>query len=230
MKKSAAPWFLIGGGLAGLSAILLAVKKGSDTATAVEKAVAGQNPDADKPTPMVGGYPKIKAHLTGYWPLMEGLSKKERLMEGDSKDRKGRQVHTLEQHMADPIAHPYVSVAGDYTLWPDGQRISLSPWPNAVFRVVDTGGHFFGVNKVYRVAGEEPLDICVNSPKTVVPKKNVIATIYPGDTFAAKKGPQAVDASKFKGQTVMTGSPRESHFAAAEAIVGAYYDALQRGL
>lgn len=229
MKKSAAPWLLIGGGLAGLSAILLAVKKSGDTTTAVEKAVAGQNPDVDKPTPMASGsYPKISARLTGYWPFQAGLDKAARLMEGGKNDRTGAPLYTLEMYQAGKA--PYVSVAGDWQIWPYGQRISINHWPNVVFRVVDTGGNFWGAKKVYRVEGREPLDICVDSSKTFVPKKDTVVTIHPGDVLGHKTGPKAVVASRFKGQTVMTGDERGPQFAAAEAIVGAYYDALQRGL
>ena len=125
----------------------------------------------------------FNARITGYWPYQAGLTPKERRMEGGTRDRRSRPIHTLEQHLADPVAHPYVSVAGDDAIFPYGQRLILSAWPDAVFRVVDTGGHFRGVNKLYRVAGREPLDIAVDSSKTLVPKKGVTAKIVHGDNW-----------------------------------------------
>jgi hypothetical protein len=182
---------MVGGGLATVGGILFAFKRSSDTKENVEKAVGA------------GG--KVAIHATGYWPFQKGLSVTERKMEGGTTDRKGNPLHTLEMHQKDPVNHPFVSVAGDYEIWPYGQKISLSPWPNSVFRVVDTGGHFHGVNKVFRVVGEEPLDIAVDSSTTIVPKKGVIATIFPGDNF--EKG-KLVATSKFKDQTV-AGEVRE---------------------
>ena len=213
---------LLGGGATALIAALFLAKKKSDTTTDTIK-------DILAPTvPTVPGQlasPKgatVAIHATGYWPYVAGLTDAERKMEGGTKDRKSRPLYTLEMFQAGKA--PYVSVAGDYTIWPDGQRIALSPWPGVIFRIVDTGGHFHGSNKVFRVVGEEPLDICVDSSKTIVPKKNVTATIFPGDNF--EKG-RAIVASKFKDQTVVVGDARVT---AAEAIVGAYYDALERNL
>lgn len=188
--RKALPIALVGGGVAALGAlgagIALAFKSNA-TARGVENAVA------------TGG--AFKAHLTGYWPFVKGLSAKERKMEGGVNDRFGKPLHTLEMHQQDPSTHPYVSVAGDYTIFPYGQRLIISVWPDLVFRVVDTGGHFFGSKKRYRVMGEEPLDICVDSSSTTVPKKNVTATIVLGDHFA-KKGLKEVATGKFQGQTV----------------------------
>lgn len=216
MKKL--PLFLVGGGIASVAAAFFAVRKSGQTTDAIKAAVS-----SPPLAPMIPGAPAnrpaVAIHATGYWPYVSGLSAADRKMEGGTTDRKGRPLHTLEQHLSDPTNHPYVSCAGDYEIWPDGQRVSLSPWPTAVFRVVDTGGHFHGVNKVFRVTGEEPLDIAVDSSKTAVPKSGVIASIYPGDNFASGR---SVVASKFKDQTVVTGI--------ATAIVDAYYDELARGL
>lgn len=200
-KKSIVPALLLGGGtaaLAGLGAWWVLRRINAATA-AVEKAVA------------TGGI--VKAHATGYWPFVEGLTAKERLMEGgvkgaaswngrrvvDPRTGKRVQLHTLEQHLSDPVKYPEVSVSGDPVVWPFGQRLVMSPWPNAVFRVVDTGGHFTGIHKTFRVFGEEPLDIAVNSSKTFVPKKDVTARIVAGDNW---QGGQAVAVSKLKDQTV----------------------------
>jgi hypothetical protein len=190
---------LIGGGvaLAG-GAAYLAFRKSVKTTESVQKAIAGVT-DIDTPPSERG---KVKVRATGYWPYT--AREDERQMEGGTKDRKGKPIITLEQHLADPATYPYVSVSGDDALWPYGQRISIDAWPNAVFRVVDTGSHFRGAGKVYRVAGYEPLDIAVNSSKTKVPKL-VVATIFPGDNFEHGK---AVATSGFKDQTVVVGEGR----------------------
>lgn len=142
----------------------------------------------------------FQARLTGYWPVSDTASAAEKRMEGGNNDRKGKPLHSLEQHQADPAAHPYVSVAGDDAIFPYGQRIELDAWPRAVFRVVDTGGHFRGAGKVYRVLGREPLDIRVNSNKTVVPK-TATAVIRKGDHF--DKTSREVAAHKFEGQALV---------------------------
>lgn len=205
MRK--APLFLIGGGVAAIAALFFAKRKSATTTDAITRAVSGtassSEGDVVVKTPSGASGAKVAVHTTGYWPYQEGLTAAERKMEGGVTDRRGNKLFTLEQHLSDPVTFPYVSVAGDYTIWPYAQRISLSAWPNAIFRVVDTGGHFFGAKKVYRVSGEEPLDIAVNSSKTVVPKSGVIATIFTGDNF--EKG-KAVATGKFTGQTVTAGN------------------------
>jgi hypothetical protein len=65
-------------------------------------------------------------------------------------------------------------------------------------RVVDTGSHFRGAGKIYRVAGAEPIDVCVASSKSEVPKL-VDAQIVAGDSFDPKK---MIATSGIKGQTV----------------------------
>lgn len=211
MSRRLTSGLLIGGGLAaaGVAIFWISRKKSTET-TDVLKAALTLPPSTGGPTNM-DNLPKVKIHATGYWPYhaAAGTDAKAKKMEGGTKDRRGRPIHTLEQHLRDPVAHPYVSVAGDFEIWPDGQRISLSPWPNAIFRVVDTGGNFYGAKKVYRVVGEEPLDIAVDGPQTRVPKKDVVATIYPGDNWggaglrpkAAEKG-ALVSLDRFKDQKV----------------------------
>ena len=186
-KSKAGSFLLIGGGLVTVGAIWYGVRKSSATVEAIQEAVKK------------GGV--FQSRLTGYWPYVEGLTAKERLMEGGKTDRKGQPLHTLEMHLADPVKHPYVSVAGDYEIFPYGQRILIDAWPNAVFRVVDTGGHFHGAGKLIRVLGHEPLDVAVDSSKTVVPKLASV-TIVPGDNF---EHGAAVATGKFKGQTVTAG-------------------------
>jgi hypothetical protein len=143
---------------------------------------------------------QFHARLTGYWPFQRGLSAAERKMEGGATDRKGGPLYTLEQYLAGQA--PYVSVSGDDSIFPYGQRLAIDVWPGVPFRVTDTGGHFRGAGKVYRVMGYEPLDICVDSDQTKVPKL-ATATIASGDHF--DKAGKAVAASGFRDQTVLTG-------------------------
>jgi len=179
-------WWWVGAIVVGI----FALRKGADDAAAVEEETVAA----------VASGGTIDVRLTGYWPFVEGLSAAQRLMEGGIKDRKGKPLHTLEDHLADPGAHPYVSVSGDDAVFPYGQRLVISAWPGAVFRVVDTGGHFRGAGKVYRVLGREPLDICVASSSTVVPKDGTTATIVSGDNFA---GGKSVNASNLQGQSIV---------------------------
>lgn len=221
MSKKAAPWLIIGGGVTALSAFF-ASKKASETSEAVERAVSIP-PSALPP----GKLPTVNVRLTGFWPY-DAHTPAEKLMEGGVRDRWRQPIYTLEMYQQGKA--PYVTVAGDYTIWPAGQRISINHWPGVVFRVTDTGSHFFGAKKVYRVAGREPLDIAVQTRNTHVPKKDSVATIHVGDTWgktpSPKAGPAVVQAGGFKGQNVVLGA----EVAAAEAIVGAYFDALKEGM
>lgn len=193
---------LFGGGATVLTAVLMRRK-----AVEIEDAISDAVDSPPVPLPLAPSdrskLRSFKAHLTGYWPY--AATEGERKMEGGKKDRMGRPIITLEMHQSDPVKYPYVSVAGDWTIWPDGQRVILSPWPNAVFRIVDTGSHFFGAKKVYRVIDEEPLDIAVNSSKTTVPKKDVIMSVVPGDTFGSKKGPKVAQTGKLPSQSIVLG-------------------------
>lgn len=175
---------MLAGAAAAAATAALAAWRSAATSDATSAAVAG------------GG--TFKARLTGYWPFT--ATEAERRMEGGVHDRKGKPLHTLEQHLADPQAHPFVSVSGDDAIFPYGQRVSIDAWPGAVFRVVDTGGHFRGADKVYRVTGREPLDVCVASKGTPV-KKDAAATIYAGDHF--DKPGKEVARGKFQGQVVV---------------------------
>jgi hypothetical protein len=137
----------------------------------------------------------FEARLTGYWPFAATPS--EIQMEGGVNDRKGKPLHTLEDVQAGKA--PYVSVSGDDAIFPYGQRLQLDVWPGVVFRVVDTGSHFRGATKIYRVAGREPLDICVATKDSVVPKLAEV-TIVKGDHF--DKPGKEIATTKFQGQTV----------------------------
>lgn len=174
-------------GAAGLSGAALMWRKAEQVAQQTTDAVA------------TGG--TFQARITGYWPYAAKTAA-EIKMEGGHNDRKGKPIHTLEQHRADPVAHPYVSVSGDDAIFPYGQRISIDEWPDAIFRVVDTGGHFRGLNKIQRIANAEPLDVAVDSPATKV-KPLATVTIHKGDHF--DKLGKEIAVEKFKGQVVSVG-------------------------
>lgn len=239
------PMLLVGGGLAVGGIVMYAMRRSQQTTNAIQNAIAGTappaepailpSPDAPQLQPAVeagtGGY--VKLRLTGYWPFTARADEKQ--MEGGVFDRKmpsayknqpnsqqykDHVLHTVEQHLADPVNVPFVSLSGDYTIWPYGQKVII-PWANGrtvIGRVVDTGSHFFGAGKIYRVAGEEPIDVCVNSSETVVPK-NVTAQIVPGDNFEHGR---AVAAGGFKGQSIsgdiVEGRLTQDHEALARAL------------
>jgi hypothetical protein len=121
--------------------------------------------------------------LTGYWPFSATAA--EKLMEGGTNDRKRNPLHTLEDFQNGDAE--FVSVSGDYTIFPYGQRIAIDEWPDVIFRIVDTGSHFHGAGKVYREPGREPLDICVASSATPI-TPDAVATLFPGDTLDGGKG------------------------------------------
>ena len=183
-SKYLGPALLVGSGLGAVALAYFASRKSEKVEEEVKEKLSS------------GG--RFNARLTGYWPFKPNMTEAERRMEGGHKDRKGKPLITLEMHRSDPSKYPYVSVAGDDAVWPYGQRIALDAFPGVVFRVVDTGQHFRGTNKLYRVAGHEPLDICVDSPKSIK-NQTTSATIFPGDNFA--KG-AAVAAGKMQGQKV----------------------------
>lgn len=135
--------------------------------------------------------------LTGYWPFSATVL--ERLMEGGTNDRKGNPLHTLEDFQAGNA--PFVSVSGDYTIFPYGQRVTIDQWPDVVFRIVDTGSHFHGSGKVYREAGREPLDICVATSSTAI-TPDATATLVPGDTL--DNGAMTVDYAAIGGDALTT--------------------------
>ena len=110
--------------------------------------------------------------LTEYHP---DAPAKERKLEGGKNDRRKVPLITLEQHLADPARFPYVAVASDLILHGApvayGTRVYLTladpRLAAAVFRLVDTGGHFLEPrypgdperDKQIRVPGHEPLDV-----------------------------------------------------------------------
>lgn len=140
----------------------------------------------------------LKVKLTEYHPFREGMTAAQHKMEGGRNDRMGKPLHTLEDFNAGNA--PYVSVSGDDEIWPYGQRIEIADFPGVVFRVVDTGDNFRGLNKMYRVIGYEPLDICVYSAS--LPRLTT-ATIIDGDRFGkTPQGMTEVQTDLFEGQSL----------------------------
>ena len=148
---------------------------------------------------------QIQLRLTGYWPWEAAQSgdAAEKNMEGGVNDRKGKPLHSVEDFFAGKSA--YVSLSGDDKAWPWGQRVDFvwSDGRKVIGRVVDTGRNFRGSTKVYRAAGNEPLDVAVRS-KSTHPPTFVTGTIVKGDTLE-KTGAAVVDTSKFQGQSVVVG-------------------------
>lgn len=124
----------------------------------------------------------INVRLTEYYPFQTGLSKKQKQIEGGVFDRRGKPLHSLEDFVEGKA--PYVSLACDYTGGPPGNAAEFRHYGQLVwiprlmldirkyvdnvpdsltiipFRLVDTGGNFFGDKKQVRVAGYEPIDVC----------------------------------------------------------------------
>lgn len=143
----------------------------------------------------------IRLRLTGYWPFA-AKTEAEKKMEGAPVDRKGRALHTVEDYFAGDS--DYVSLSGDSAAWPYGQKLIL-PWDGGrqlVGRVVDTGQHFRGADKVYRETGAEPIDVCVFSRATKV-DRTVTAQIIKGDHF--DKPSAKIATELFRGQSVVVG-------------------------
>lgn len=155
----------------------------------------------------VAGGGTFKVHATGYWP--ETARADERKMEGKNVDRIGEPLHTVEDYQAGRSDH--ASVSGDPDIFPYGQKIVVDWFDGTIVgRVTDTGSHFHGLKKVYRVVGEEPLDFDVHSSSTPVPKHGVVARIVPGDHWASKtkRSVAEVATEKIKDQVVIGTVPR----------------------
>jgi hypothetical protein len=198
MKKRTSSYLLLGGGALTLGAAWLMIRRAGSTRTDVEKAIAGTDePQGDQGAQSTQGRGLVDLKLTTYWPF--AATPEERKMEGGLKDRKGNPLHTVEDFLAGKS--DYVSLAGDYTIWPYGQKV-LIPWGDKTLtgRVVDTGGHFFGAGKLYRVVGHEPIDVCVFDKSNKPPKSTVTAQIVAGDSFESGA---SVATGKLKGQTIL---------------------------
>jgi hypothetical protein len=200
MKKFLAPLLLIGGGAATAAVVWYGMRKSDDTTSAIEQILnTGSAVDSE------GTHTSsIQIRATGYYPFQEGLTPAQRKMEGAPVDRKGKPLFTLEDFLAG--RSEYVSLSGDFKVFPYGQKLILD-WngKKIIGRVTDTGSHFFGVSKVYRALGHEPIDVCVESSKTIVPKL-ITGQIISGDNF---EGGKVVATAGLKGQTI-TGDVDES--------------------
>src|SRR5688572_16001989 len=108
----------------------------------------------------------IKVRLTEYTPFRKGM------MQGGILDRKGKPLYSLEDFLDGKS--PYVSLACDSQGGSPGNVSEFCKYGYKVelpeinkkyerpieFCLVDTGGHFLGKNKVVKVAGHEPINIC----------------------------------------------------------------------
>lgn len=124
----------------------------------------------------------IKVRLTEYYPFQAGLSEREKQIEGGVLDRIGKPLYPLEDYIEGKA--PYVSLACDstggppanarefriygYKVWLPELCININSYIDTPvifplpidFRLVDTGGFFYGDGKQVRVAGYEPIDVC----------------------------------------------------------------------
>lgn len=120
--------------------------------------------------------------LTEYWPA--SASEQERRMEGGLYDRRGALLYSVQDY--DERSAPYVSLAGDDVRWPYGQRVQIDALGDRICRVVDTGGNFSSrKNKKIRVAGREPIDVCVDHRGTIS-TGGASLVIIEGDSFENK--------------------------------------------
>lgn len=145
---------LVLGAAAGLAAVLLRPRNSHAPARSPDSPrersatppKAAPAPDRMwEPTYLTEYHPDAPARLTG--------------SEGGPYDRRGGKngkhpVIRWEQHAADSRTYPFVTVSGDLQLRgkkvPYGARLYLEAYPDVVFRLFDTGGHFYGDDKVYR--------------------------------------------------------------------------------
>lgn len=204
-----APLLIGGGGLLTVGATIFAVKKSSKTVENVQKALAGADGPPVKAADgtIESGAGRVQLRLTHYYPFEQNLTDKQRKTEGKPVNAAGGSLFTVEDFLAGKS--DYVSLAGDLqghkgTIWPYGQKI-LVPWGDKtlVGRVTDTGGHFYGLGKVVRAAGFEPIDVCVFSKDNHPPKTLVTAQIIPGDTL--DKAGRAVATSKLAQNVRLSG-------------------------
>lgn len=181
-------WWYLGGALVGLYAV---------QSWLIDQSISDMGAGGD-----VGRAVTLNVKLTTYYPSATGAAA---VMEGGANDMAGHRLYTLDEYLAG--AAPYVSLSADNTVFPYGQRVGLDAWPGVEFRIVDTGGHFSSLkDKVYRVAGYEPVDVASAMPQvaTAGHPRFAVMTIYPGDDWAGQKPrnpAQALDYTNVQGQT-----------------------------
>jgi len=170
--------------------------------------IPGTDPDSDSPPSGGTVGQTFQANLTGYWPFNPTDNGSSASMEGGTTDRHGSPLYPLEDAISG--AAPFCSLSGDPTVFPYGQSLSLDQFPGVVFRVVDTGQHFWdrakrGWKKVYRFVGREPLDVCVRNSAQAFTNPATV-TINAGDTLnASKNDPNTsgqVDTTNLADQTL----------------------------
>jgi hypothetical protein len=119
----------------------------------------------------------MRIYVTMYYKPYPGMSAQEQRMEGGPTDAAGHPLYSLEEYLLGDA--DYVSVARDYLAGPPGGdrrfrtygtqvRIpaieGMIGWNYIDFRLVDTGGRFYGKGKVIKARGAEPIDICRSKP------------------------------------------------------------------
>src|SRR5437879_1622764 len=111
-----------------------------------------------------------------YYKPWSGMSQKQKQMEGGATDRRGNRLCSLEEFLAKEM--DYVSLACDKLGGPPGSDPRFRVYGTKVripevdalvgrpveFRLVDTGGHFFGKGKVIKAPDAEPIDLCRSKP------------------------------------------------------------------
>jgi hypothetical protein len=112
------------------------------------------------------GMRMIKVRLTEYYP-------KNTKMEGGLYDHKGHPLNTLDDYLDGKVG--WVSLARDYLGGPPANAWEFKTYGYRVhipevcaklkvshidFRLVDTGGRFYGKGKQIVEPGYEPIDVC----------------------------------------------------------------------
>jgi hypothetical protein len=119
----------------------------------------------------------IDVYLTEYYPFLPNMTPTQRKMEGGVTDREGNPLHSLDEFLDGKA--PFASLACDYKGGPParepafriyGCRVIIPAVDKAVgrhvaFELVDTGSFFYGRNKLIRIPGHEPIDICRTAPR-----------------------------------------------------------------
>lgn len=120
--------------------------------------------------PSTDGKPSYRAKATGYYPADDPI-------EGGFKDMRGKPLYTLQDYLEGKA--PYVSVAMDNkNSFPYGTKLRIPELEKKYgrkieFRVVDTGGAFYG-------KGKSRIDICTrNRSASLDPSVNGTLTLIP---------------------------------------------------
>jgi hypothetical protein len=111
-----------------------------------------------------------------YFKPWVGMTEKQKKMEGGATDRMGKPLRSLEEYLTG--AAEYVSLACDKLGGPPGSdkrfrvygtkvriaEVDAMVGKPVVFKLVDTGGHFYGAGKVVKESDAEPIDLCRSKP------------------------------------------------------------------